>query len=228
MKIPDITYSEVIELKEDINTVIENIELFYKENNLDIDISDISFYRFVIKRVIFFKYLSVVDNENFSIKVIISDFFYLILSLIKNETRYSYVNERSIIENYMRLTLKNPKYNTHITYQSFEDLLQSTPEIGQPEYSLLKTEYDTSCRYIHGGNVLEDSLSAYFKESIEHDIGLSIKQKRERYDRIQAIIKTLDKAFVLHNKKFIDHTFYKKKTIMEFLVGKNNTDLLFL
>lgn len=53
MKIPDITYSEVIELKEDINTVIENIELFYKENNLDIDISDISFYRFVIKRVIF-------------------------------------------------------------------------------------------------------------------------------------------------------------------------------
>lgn len=31
--------------------------------------------------------------------------------------------------------------------------------------------------YIHGGNVLEDSLSAYFKESIEHDIGLSIKQK---------------------------------------------------
>lgn len=75
MKIPDITYSEVIELKEDINTVIENIELFYKENNLDIDISDISFYRFVIKRVIFFKYLSVVDNENFSIKVIISDFF---------------------------------------------------------------------------------------------------------------------------------------------------------
>ncbi|WP_218924519.1 hypothetical protein, partial [Bacillus cereus] len=69
---------------------------------------------------------------------------------IKLETRYYYLNQRSIIENYMRLILKSEQYVTHITKQSFLDLKQQNQSnLSEREYTKIVNEYKIACSYIH-------------------------------------------------------------------------------
>lgn len=80
-------------------------------------------------------------------KVLISDLYYFILSIIKREMRYMYVNERSIIENYMRAIMQISLQDDHITEAIFQKMRNKNflCDFTDAEYSLIKNEYVTSC-----------------------------------------------------------------------------------
>ncbi|MGR9527403.1 hypothetical protein ACSS31_27350 (plasmid) [Priestia megaterium] len=146
-------YVEVKICKEEINNLIKYIEDYaIKSKGSTIDNKTKDFYRVISKQIIFFKKVLNAYPKTYFIKVIISDFLSLILNDIKLETRYYYLNQRSIIENYMRLILKDDQYVTHITRQSFLDLKQKNQSnLSEKEYTKIMNEYKIACSYIHGG-----------------------------------------------------------------------------
>ena len=81
-------------IKKEINDLISFLEEKYRK----LDEREKNFVRFLSKHIIFFKNFSDLEN-NFEIKLLISDFYYFIISYLNLEGRYVALNLRSIIEN---------------------------------------------------------------------------------------------------------------------------------
>ena len=77
-----------------------------------------------------------------------------------------YVNERSIIENYLRSIMDISVQDNHVTDKVFQELRQKNfhCDFDDKEYSLIRSEYSTSCGYIHGSNILNDNLALVLDE----------------------------------------------------------------
>lgn len=163
----DISYNENKQCKQEIENFINHISNidFLK---LDLKQYDCDFFAFISKHILFFKYLNLTDLENNYLKTIISDFYYYIISILKDEIRYMYLNERSILENYTRLITKTSINSDHVTQNSFDALKTFSNNLGYDisEYSLLHSEYTTSCGYVHGSEKLTHALSYVFDDCI--------------------------------------------------------------
>ncbi len=157
----------------------------------------------------------------------ISDLYYFILSIIKREMRYMYVNERSIIENYMRAIMQISLQDDHITEAIFQKMRNKNflCDFTDAEYSLIKNEYVTSCEYIHGGNILNDNLAYVLDECVNNDF--EIKDRSKYYVRVQNIFKLFDKLIVAEKTLYISGCFHRKKSVMEYLLGEHQVELLF-
>ena len=81
-------------IKEDINKFIEELE---KNSKDKIPLTD---------NILFFKELYRFDKSKYFLEVLVSDIFSYIISIINGEKRYIFLNERSIIENYIRYLMK--------------------------------------------------------------------------------------------------------------------------
>lgn len=149
-------------LKEIIKQFLDEIQRIAQNQQFEYTQKDHDFFSFIAKHIIFFKYLYKGAQGVYFYKVLISDLYYLILSIIKCEMRYMYVNERSIIENYMRAIMGVSLEYSHITETVFQEMHDKSfqCDFTDAEYSLIKSEYATSCGYIHGGNVLNDNTTA--------------------------------------------------------------------
>ena len=110
-----------------LNSTKEELSSFMlKLNDLDTNKalskqSTKDFIAFLSKKLMFLKYLYHEEN-NYSLAVLISDFFFLIISIIKNEIRYIYLNERSIIENFTRYIMKKTLEDSQVTHSLFEEM----------------------------------------------------------------------------------------------------------
>ncbi|MGY0213419.1 hypothetical protein [Bacillus cereus] len=215
-------YVEVKICKEEINNLIKYIEDYaIKSKGSTIDSRTKEFYRVISKQIIFFKYILNAYSKTYFIKVIISDFLSLILNDIKLETRYYYLNQRSIIENYMRLILKNEQYVTHVTKQSFLDLKQQNQSnLSEKEYTKIVNEYKIACSYIHGGDFLRGHLVSNFEECLESKTKLSERQRKNQISQFIDLISVLNKLFLIHNTEEIDSSFHRSKVTLEYLMGK--------
>lgn len=148
----DMTYNEISLLKSDISSFIEYLSNYSHQENFSISQNDKDFFSFLCKRICFFKIINQMSQPIYSAKVLISDFYNLIITIIKNQKRYIYLNERSIIENYMRLILSTSLENDHITLNLFNKLQSNHTDIFTKDtFSLLKSEYRMSCSFVHGG-----------------------------------------------------------------------------
>ncbi len=222
----DFIYLEVNNAKKEIYNFISSLELYANENNFIITEEHKNFFRFVSKRILFHKEFFILNCNFYSSKVLISDFLNLIVSIIDNRTRYIYLNERSIIENYMRLILVSSLENDHVTMNLFINLKTNFPSVFNEEnYSMLRSEYLTACGYIHGGEDLNSDLSSYFNECIaSNDL---IENRSQHFRRIIAIVKLFEEALLISHHKLIDSTFYNKKFLLELITSKNFVDRLF-
>lgn len=223
----DITYQIVNEIKLNIKEFIDKIQDMSKKSKFGFCQSDKDFFSFIAKHIIFFKYLCVDQKTMYFYKVLISDLYYLILSIIKNEIRYMYVNERSIIENYMRILMKMSIKDTHITGKIFEGMKKKDfkCDFGKDEYSLIKSEYSVSCSYIHGADILNDNLAYVFEECMNRTF--EIEARKKYYMRIQKMLKIFDRLIIAENTAYISGCFHRKKSVMEYLMGEKQVDLLF-
>ena len=122
----DMTYQETARIKSNIQSFVEKIKELSQEFDFDFQQLDGNFFSFIAKHIVFFKYLSEGDSSNFSYKVLISDFYYIILAIVKGEVRYMYVNERSIIENYLRSIMDISVQDNHVTDNVFQELRQKS------------------------------------------------------------------------------------------------------
>ena len=223
----DMTYQETARIKSNIQSFVEKIKELSQEFDFDFQQLDGNFFSFIAKHIVFFKYLSEGDSSNFSYKVLISDFYYIILAIVKGEVRYMYVNERSIIENYLRSIMDISVQDNHVTDKVFQELRQKNFHCGfdEAEYSLIRSEYRTSCGYIHGSNILNDNLALVLDECANKRF--TIAERKEYYIRVQAVLKSFDRLLISENALFVSGCFHRKKSILSYLLGKDLLDLLF-
>lgn len=225
--IMDMTYLEIKEIKSNIKQFLDEIQKIAQIQQFEYAQKDHDFFSFIAKHIIFFKYLYKGAQGTYFYKVLISDLYYLILSIIKCEMRYMYVNERSIIENYMRAIMGVSLENGHITESIFQEMRAKNfqCDFTEAEYSLIKNEYVTSCGYIHGGDILNDNLVYVFDECISNNF--AIKERSKYYIRLQNVLKIFDRLIIAEKTLYISGCYHRKKSIMEYLVGKDQVELLF-
>ena len=209
-------------VKKDITTFIKEIKLIANKYKLDITQLYDDSYRLISKYIIFFKYLYLEDTNRKYYKNLISDLYYIILSILKGETRYFYLNMRSIIENCIRCISGISLEDNYITSYVFGSVKS---KFNLDDYSFIKNEYTTSCNYIHGGNLLENSLASTLKACLPKK--LSKKTRNEYYNSTKKILALFTRAIIEENIAYVDKCFYKKKYLLEYLVGKDNVDLIF-
>lgn len=223
----DMTYNEVDFIKSDIKMFVDHLIEFGEQHSVLFSQADISFFSLISKHIIFFKYMYQPNQLGRFYKVLISDGYYFIISIIKRETRYIYVNERSIIENYLRIMINKTIEEDHITENIFRLVKEQYSAIlTDKDFSLLKTEYITSCEYIHGGNIMDESLSWVFDECVQNN--RNFKDINKYYIRIQRILKIFDSMIMHIYKEEVNGAFHRRKSVLEYLLGKECVDILFL
>lgn len=212
--------------KDEINSLIQYIESYainYKSSVFDQRTKE--FYRFISKQIIFFKFILKAYPKSYPIKVMISDFLSMILNDLKSETRYYYLNQRSVIENYMRMILKDEINITHITQQSFWNLKhQNEIELSEIEYSKIVNEYKIACSFIHGGDFLKEHLVSSFEECLENKTKMSQRQRKSQISHFTELISIFNKLFLIHKTEEIDNSFHRNKVTLEYLMGKRYMD----
>lgn len=222
----DMTYNEVDLCREEVKKMMEYIKALHSKA-LVLQDNDISFFSALCKRILFFKYL---HNSNYSsdkyFRILISDLYYMIQAIINCDIRYLYLNERSMIENYTRLIVKVDLENDYVTRNTFNILEAEMKTLFNDDcqYSLIKNEYTIACNYVHGGDLLKDDLVEYFKECYEKKGGL--KDRNKYYNRVLDVIKIFERVLIYKCHDYIDGVFSRKKSVLEYLIGKEATDTL--
>lgn len=226
----DMTYDEIKVLRNDIKAFNSILIEYAEKRSRILNENDLSFFTFISKRIVFFKFFSLGDTSsqtNHFCKVMISDLYYLIISLINGELRYMYVNERSIIENYARLLTHKTVEQDHVTGQLLDSLKEKTYlfDYTEDDFSLMKSEYSVACNFIHGGESLKESLLFIFQEFNEHV--WSKDEVNDYYERIKKMMKTFDKMLISEYKDYISGCFHRRKSLLEYLLGKDSLNLFF-
>ncbi len=225
--INDMTYSEINTIKQNIKSFIIKIFDLAKENNRIVDKNEEEFFIYLSKHIVFFKYLYLGLGKNYFYKVIISDIYNFMFSIIKNDIRYIYVNERSIIENYIRAIMRKTIEDDHVTNKLFLDMKAKNFlfNFTEDDYSLIKSQYSTACNYIHGGEALDHCLVYFFNDCLFDK--KEIAEKHKYYQRIRNILKIFDKMLISEYGKNISSCFHRQKSVFEYLLGKDCLELLF-
>lgn len=221
----DMTYYEVEQTKLNIRQFILTLQNFAEENGFTISQSDKDFFSVISKHIVFYKYMYEDNEIGRYYKVLISDCYYCIISLIKHEYRYMYVNQRSIIENYLRLIVNKSVEQNHITEKIFEEIKSGPFDFSKIPFSLIKNEYATACGYIHGGKALDSDLSFNFNECLKNE--REFKDKNKYFLRMQKVLKALDYMLITIYKEDVNGAFHRRKTLLEYLLGKSYVEILF-
>lgn len=210
-------------IKSEIECFLHELELYCKKKSITVNKVDIDFFSFISKQIIFLKYLCLYEEEHCA-KVLISDYYCLIVSILKNETRYIYFHERSIIENYMRLILRGKVEKNHIVNDLFEELKIMVPKLLSQKYGIVKSEYNNSCNHVHGGDYVKESLVFYFKDFINEKL---VTNRNNLYDKLYTIAKFYNTILVEQRTDYIDAAFHRKKYLLNYLLGKDVVEHFF-
>lgn len=221
-------YQEVKFIKSTIKETIKGLERISQEKKLTISENDKNLYIFLIKHIIFFEHILNSYPETFSLRVLTTDIYYLIVNDMKQNDRYSRLHERSIIENYIRLIIKSDIYVNNIDITAFNELKDNCIRYGisEDEVNAIYSAYKESCSYIHGGKILEGNLPKIFSEVFSDKIS-NKKNKNIQNNRIIKYITYLDSAFIISNKEVVSNSFHRRKSVLDALLTKNRSSLLF-
>ncbi|WP_336153929.1 hypothetical protein [Bacillus sp. 204(2023)] len=214
--------------KKEIDDLIDYIEDYNQKTfSKTIDNDSKDFYRFVSKQLVFFKYILNAYPNSYFIKVLISDFLSLILNDLKNERRYYYLNQRSIIENYVRLLVEDETYITHVTKQAFLDLqAKYASDITERDYGKIMNEYKIACSYIHGGEYLKKHLVNSFEECLQIKPKISKRKRKNQIGQFIDLINILNNLFLIHKAEEIDSSFHRSKLVLKYLMGTKYVEKL--
>ena len=156
----------ITEIKNEIKICIKELENISSKNNNILVEADKNFFSFILKKILLYKKLGKYWSNKkylFSFKVIVSDLFSLIFTVIEKKERYCFLNERSIIENFTRILVSVSIEEDYITKNVLEKLKK---KLTFKEISFINNEYDISCGYIHGSDILSETLISIFSNNI--------------------------------------------------------------
>lgn len=220
-------FIELKNIKQELEELLNSINIYNKEIHLgkELEQKDIEFYRFIGKQIIFYKKILVAYPKSFFIRVLISDYYSLIINDIKKENRYYYLNQRSIIENYLRTIDKNEENHSHVTRKTFINIKENN-EISEEQYSKLMNEYKIACSYIHGGLIMSDYLVSNFQESIKLKTEISYRKKESQRYQFIDLINILNTLFLDNNADAVASAFHRSRVLLEYLVNVKYIDRL--
>lgn len=219
--------SQINEMKISVSNFINILSDYSKSNKLiSITQQEKNFFEFISKQILFLREVYSL-YPLYILKVLISDYYNYILCIIRTENRYMYLNERSIIESYTRWILSTTVEQNHVTSELIAQLKKHTCTNGltDAEYSLIKSEYVISCGFIHGSRLLNSNLSYVFKECISNYS--TLKNINCYFQKIIRIIKIFNRLVISNMTEQIDAAFWNKKSVLEYLIGKENVNILF-
>ena len=223
----ELILSQINEIKKSISQFIDVLSEYAVSTGSNfLNQEQRDFFIYISKQILFLK-----DVYNcypdFKLKVLISDYYNYIVSIIRNENRYLYLNERSIIEGYTRYIVNVNVEQDHVTSEIIAQLKSTNyiNSLSDNEYSLIKSEYTTSCGFIHGSRLLNESLSYYFTECISNFSKLN--NISAYYQRITKVIKIFNRLIISNRTEEIDTSFFRRKSVLEYLIGKDNVSILF-
>ena len=223
---------EIQEIKSDISNFMAELKKNLPAGS-NLPEYQCNFLLFLAKQIIFIKNLYAFksdayhfSNDLFYLKVIISDLLYYSLSLVKNEIRYTYLNERSFIENYVRFLLNKDLKQSHVLLKDLESLPSIYSDVlSNDDYNLLMNEYKTCCSYIHSGISLKKHLSSFLSECTKNS--QTIPKLSKYINRIHKLIYVFNKLIIFSYADFVNTAFFCKKDILQYLIGDDLVEFLF-
>ncbi|SFE88152.1 hypothetical protein [Peptostreptococcus sp. D1] len=210
---------ELKKIKININKFVEHVEDYLNSNSVKCNQSDSEFIRFISKQIIFLKMICF-DKELDVYRIsLISDFYFLMNSILENQIRYIFLNKRSIIENYIRLIKKIE--NGRVTINAFEGLSDNKYEnyLDKNYYSFLKSQYSEACEYIHGGEKWQESLVEDYLSCLKNNsnIGEGFKNKNSFYKNFYKSISILNRMMLIEHSYNMISYFHRKGDIIKYL-----------
>lgn len=210
----NLTHKELIDIKTEINSFIKhefdkcNEE---EKNNL----------RFVLKKIVFLKYLIRQSEGDFRFLALTSDIMYLISSIKKGETRYYYFNLRSIIEQALRI-INNIDSTDTISNSSVIDKTKELIEVNRVAINLdvIKDEYNTSCLYVHGNENAKMQLAEFFQNCFESNN--QIENLTQKLRVLVKLINSLINLILVSQNFIVDAAYHRRKSILKFLLGEQS------
>lgn len=218
------SFAELEFVKDDISHFVNVLKSLSAEFNFDCEQRDLTFFLFIGKHIIFYKHL-ITQKKNPFLFSIVSDLLYMIYSFLKKEVRYIYLHERSIIESFVRFITSINQQDNHVT-SSVLIQFKALTQLSDSDYSLITSEYKTACKYIHGGMFDEYTLASALTDCF-NDNDYPRKTRYAHYVRIQKLLQIFDTILITIAPEFVSCSFHRKKSIMEYLIGKKYKDLLF-
>lgn len=207
----DLTIKENSDVKEEIQRFID-LEFPF------LGIKDRNNLIFILKKIVFLKYLIRQESSNYILKALTSDIMYLIGNMKKGEERYYYFNIRSIIEQSLRL-VNNLTSTDTISNSSVMDNTDSIVNQYNAciNMDIIKDEYIKSCRYVHGNEKVIMDLAVMYQDCIQEKgiiDGISVK-----LNQLVKLLQSLFDLIIITQNELIDAAFFRRKTILEYLVG---------
>ncbi|EPY7704341.1 MULTISPECIES: hypothetical protein [Bacillus cereus group] len=210
MQAAELSIKELKDIKSEVNNFIElefNTLEELDRNNL----------RFVLKRVVFLKYL-IRQSGDFRFQALTSDIIYLISSIKKGEARYYYFNLRSIIEQALRIVNNIDSTNT-ITNTSLMEMTKELVSTSQETINLdvIQDEYNTSCLYVHGNENADMNLAEYYQNCIDNN-----EQIQHLPRKLRVLVKLLNELIdliIISQNAIVDAAYHRRKSILKFLIG---------
>lgn len=216
--------------KKKISELLQNIEKKYEITQEEKD-----FIRYFSKKIMFLRELHYVKfffndrDKKYYLEQMISDCFYIINTFLEVNSRYFYLNYRSIIEQFCGLFNNISLLNERIlmsyelsTIKNFINTNDLKNEKKQKlDYSLLKSCYSNACKYVHG-NPNADYLNVSFFQEIEDFKNLDANRKKKIRKKMKRDVENLfNILFILLSYKYseiISNLFFRKKEILKFYV----------
>lgn len=213
MQTADLTLRELVDIKLEINSFIESeFDTHYElqKNNL----------RFVLKKVVFLKYMTRQLGEDFRFQALTSDIIYLLSSIKKGETRYYYFNLRSIIEQALRIINNIDSTNTLTN----SDIMEKTKDLIDTynvaiNLDIIKDEYTTSCLYVHGNKNASMELAEIYQNCFEDK---EIENLTQKLNVLVKLFKELFDLILISQNSLVDAAFHRRKSILKFLIGEKS------
>lgn len=157
----DPTYSELSSIKKEIRDFVgTKLSSFCElEQNHIV---------YLLKKVIFIKYIIHQDSFDYRTNAILSDFIHLIDCIVKKNRRYYHLNMRSIIEHVLRVFNNIDSINTIPNYDLMEKTKTKIQLIELDDFrvnsDIIFDAYSDSSIYVHGNIKSNLTLTQYFSE----------------------------------------------------------------
>lgn len=210
----DLTIKEIIDVKSEITKFVSfefDILRELEKNNL----------KFILKKLVFMKYLARQVSWDYRVNAISSDIMYLIRSIQTGEERYYYFNLRSIIEHILRIVNDIDSTNT-ITNSDIMELTQELITLKKADINLalIKDEYTKSCLFIHGSEKAGMDLAVFYQNCLEEK-GM-IKDVSVKLNVLVKLLNELFNLILISQNSNIDAAFFGRKTVLKYLIGDSS------
>lgn len=207
----DVTVKELNDIKREIDSFLHSRFSSFQEsekNNL----------KFILKKVVLFKYLIRQQPEKFHYNVLLSDLMYLLNSIETGEYRYYYFNLRSIIEQSLRIIndLQSTDTTTNTSIMIMTNKLIEYYKL-RVNMDIIKDEYNKCCLFVHGNENAGMSLAEIYMDCISDN--KIFPKRKETLNQFIKLYNELLKLIIVKQTTIFDAAFFRRKYILKFLIG---------